>query len=66
MTLGILVTNRDLGPLNLSSVALIPAGSIYAVLQSRVTLHSRHLMLGGVFCLMFLAGPHLHRHLVCG
>jgi cation:H+ antiporter len=58
VTLGVLFTSWNLGPLNLFSVALalVSAGLIYVVLRSRITLHSWHLMFGGVFYLLFLAG----------
>jgi cation:H+ antiporter len=56
VTLGIPFTIWDLGPLNLFSVALFSGGIIYVVLRSRATLHSWHLMIGGFFYLLFLAG----------
>jgi len=58
VTLGVLFTSWNLGPLNLFSVALalVSGGLIYVVLRSRITLHSWHLMVGGVFYLLFLAG----------
>jgi cation:H+ antiporter len=58
VTLGILFTSWDLGPLNLFSVALalVSAGIIYVVLRRRAMLHSWQLMIGGFFYLLFLAG----------
>ena len=58
VTLGILFTSWDLGPLNLFSVALalVSGGIIYVVLRSRATLQPWHLMIGGFFYLLFLVG----------
>jgi len=56
VTLGVLFTPWELGPLNLFSAAVvILSGSFgYARLRRSAPLHSRHLMLGGVFYLIFL------------
>jgi cation:H+ antiporter len=56
VTFGVLFTPWELGPLNLFSVALaLASGSlIYLVLRRASTLHSWHLMVGGLFYLAFL------------
>ncbi len=54
----ILFTRWELEPLNLFSVVLaLASGSfVYVMLRRRKTLRSWHLMVGGVFYLIFLAG----------
>jgi cation:H+ antiporter len=58
VTFGVLFTRWELEPLNLFSVVLaLASGSfIYAMLRRRKTLRSWHLMVGGVFYLIFLVG----------
>jgi cation:H+ antiporter len=56
VTLGVLFTSWELGPLNLFSapLALVSGGFIYMVLRRDGALHAWHLMVGGVFYLAFL------------
>ena len=58
VTFGVLFTRWELEPLNLFSVVLaLASGSfIYVMLGRRKTLRSWHLMVGGLFYLIFLAG----------
>jgi cation:H+ antiporter len=58
VTFGVLFTRWELEPLNLFSVvlALISGSFVYAVLRRAKTLQAWHLMVGGVFYLIFLAG----------
>jgi cation:H+ antiporter len=53
---GVLFTSWQLGLLDLFSaaLALVSGGLIYAMLRRDATLHSWHLMAGGVFYLAFL------------
>jgi cation:H+ antiporter len=56
VTLGVLFTPWELGPINLFSAALaiLSGGFVYAMLRRAAPLHSWHLMVGGVFYLVFL------------
>jgi cation:H+ antiporter len=56
VTFGVLFTSWELGPLNLfaAALALVSGGLIYLALRRDTTLHSWHLMVGGVFYLAFL------------
>jgi len=56
VTLGVLFTPWELGALNLFSAALaiLSGGFVYAMLRRSAPLHSWHLMVGGVFYLVFL------------
>jgi cation:H+ antiporter len=58
VTVGILFTSWEIGPLNLFSaaLALVSGGLVYAVLKHEGPIHSWHLMLGGLFYAAFLAG----------
>jgi cation:H+ antiporter len=58
VTIGILFTRWDLGPLNLYSVvlALVSGGFVLAMLRRPGPLHYWHLMVGGAYYLAFLAG----------
>ena len=56
VTVGVLFTPWELGPLNLFSaaLALLSGGLVYAALRRDAALHSWHLMVGGAFYLAFL------------
>jgi cation:H+ antiporter len=56
VTLGVVFTPWELGALNLFSAALaiLSGGFVYAMLRRSAPLHSRHLMVGGAFYLIFL------------
>ena len=56
VTLGVLFTPWELGPMNLFSAALaiLSGGFVYAMLRRSAPLHSWHLMVGGAFYLVFL------------
>jgi cation:H+ antiporter len=56
VTFGVLFTSWELGPLNILSaaLALVSGGFIYIMLRRAANLHSWHLMVGGVFYLVFL------------
>jgi cation:H+ antiporter len=56
VTLGVLFTPWELGPMNLFSavLAILSGGFVYAMLRRSAPLHSWHLMVGGVFYLVFL------------
>ena len=58
VTFGVLFTRWELEPLNLFSVvlALVSGAFVYAMLRRSKVLRSWHLMVGGVFYLIFLIG----------
>jgi cation:H+ antiporter len=58
VTLGVLFTRWEYGPLNIFSVVLVLLSGffVYVMLRRTGTLQAWHLMIGGLFYLVFLLG----------